>query len=406
MPNITSSYTQGEIAAIDAKRGTKTRDQWQREQVLLALKASTPATSGSVTTASVSVSGAFSGSTSGTATSTATTPPTPTTVRRGTRMGFSVGPTASLAVLDRIAEIGFTWVRVSHEMGWTGTIDALAKTVAEAHARGLKVEQSPQISGKTYTGGLTQLNQFGQFCADCARVGVDALSIGNEWNHLPFWKAPTSTDPNNATRTIPQHPAVTQAAFTWYGAQEARKINPSLPIATPGMSPESSVLNPYLWWPVFFDSDAANMKAVKFTAVDIHPYVWPEDPSTNPYQWNPGLQTPDIAKAAIARGLSGEIWYGEIGAPGYPAGTTIPTIRGYVLDEARQQVCYAGYFKVIRSHEAAGIKMRNIMWTTMFDGQSVSVPGPEEYFGVIRRDGTKKPTWQMLKDFGDELVLP
>ena len=403
MPNITSSYTAAETAAIDAKRGTKTRDQWQREQVLLALKTTTPATSGTVVTASVSVSGASTGTVS---TSTASSGTSPSTVRRATRMGFSVGPTASLAVLDRIAEIGFTWVRVSHEMGWAGTIDALAKTVAEAHARGLKVEQSPQISGKSYTGGLTQLAQFGTFCADCARVGVDALSVGNEWNHLPFWTGPTSTDPNSTTRTIPQWMPTTQAGFAWYGAQEARKVNPALPIATPGMSPESSVLNPYVWWPAFFDADAANMRAAKFTAVDIHPYVWPEDPSINPYQWNPGLQTPDIAKAAIARGMSGEIWYGEIGAPGYPAGTTIPTVRGFLLDEARQQVCYNGYFKVIRNHEAAGIKVRNIMWTTMFDGQSVSVPGPEEYFGIIRRDGTKKPTWQMLKDFGDELVLP
>jgi hypothetical protein len=235
---------------------------------------------------------------------------------------------------------------------------------------------------------------------------VDALSVGNEWNHLPFWNAPTSTDPNNTLRTIPQYPPTSQAGFTWYGAQEARKVNPTLPISTPGMSPESSVLNPYLWWPAFFDADKTNMTAAKLTAADVHAYVWPEDPSTNPYSWNPGLQTPDIAKAAIARGMSGEVWWTEVGAPGYPAGTTIPTIRGFLLDEARQQVCYNGYFKLIRSHEAAGVKLRNIMWVTIKDGQSVSAPGPEQYFGIIRADGTRKPTWQMLKDFGDELVAP
>lgn len=402
MPNITSSYTVGEIAAIDAKRGSKTRDQFQREAVLLALKPPTTST-GTVTTASVSVSGTFSATSGGTMTSTTSTP---SQVRRGTRMGFSVGPTTDLWTLDRIAEIGYGWVRVSHEMGWAGTIDALAKTVAEAHARGIKVMQSPQISGKTYTGGLTQLQQFGQFCADCARAGVDALSVGNEWNHLPFWKAPTSIDPNNSLRTIPQYPPTSQAGLTWYGAQEARKVNPALPISTPGMSPQSSVLNPYLWWPAFFDSDKANMTAAKLTAADVHAYVWPEDPSTNPYQWNPGLQTPDIAKAAIARGMSGEVWWTEVGAPGYPAGTTIPTIRGFLLDEARQQVCYNGYFKLIRAHEAAGVKLRNIMWVTIKDGQSVSVPGPEQYFGIIRADGSRKPTWQMLKDFGNELVNP
>lgn len=391
MPKITSNYTDAEIAAIDRKRGTKSRDQFQREATLLA--SSTPAPSGST---SVAVT---------TPTASAAPSGAPSQVRRGTRMGFSVGPTASIAELDRIAEIGFGWVRVSHEMGWGGTIDALATTVIEAHKRGIKVLQSPQVNGKAYKSDATFVAQWRQFVADCVSVAkVDALSLGNEWNHLPFWTSPTSTDPNNAARTIPQFPPTTQALLTWNGAQAARAVNPMIPIATPGMSPESSVLNPYTWWPTFFNCDKANLAAAALTAVDIHPYVWPEDPSTNPYQWNPGLQTPDIARAAQANGMSGEIWYGEIGAPGYPAGTTIPTVRGYVLDEARQQVCYTGYFRLIRSHEAAGIRVRNIMWTTIFDGQSVSVPGPEEYFGIIRRDGTKKPTWQMLKDFGDELV--
>jgi len=406
---IYSDYTAAELAAIDAKRGAKTRSQFQKEATLAATapaSSGTPTTSGSSTGTVVTTTATVSGTGTTTTSTTTATSTTSTKIRRGTRMGFSCGPTVDLWTLDRIAELGFGWIRVSHEMGWNGTVAALATTVVEAQKRGIKVMQSPQISGKTYTGGLTQLQQFGQFCADCASTGIHAMSIGNEWNHLPFWKGPTSTDPNNATRTIPQYLPTSQAGFTWYGAQQARKINPNLPISTPGMSPESSVLNPYLWWPNFFDCDATNMKATNFTAVDVHAYVWPEDPSTNPHQWNPALQTPDLATAAQARGMSGEVWWTEVGAPGYPSGTTIPTIRGYLLDEARQQICYDGYFKVIRAHEAAGIKLRNIMWVTIKDGQSVSAPGPEQYFGILRADGSKKPTWQMLKNFGDELVVP
>ena len=369
MVDITSTYTDAEVAYVDSKRGTKTREQYQHDL----------ATAGYV--------------------------PPPPQVRRGTRMGFSVGSTTDLWTLDRIAEIGYTWVRVSHEMGWTGTISALATTVTEAHKRGLKVMQSPQISGKKYPTDATTLANWEKFCADCATAGVDSLSLGNEWNHLPFWTSPTSTDPNNATRTIPQWTPKAQALFVWRGANAARKVNPTLPISTPGMSPESSVLSPYGWWPSLFDADATNMKAANLTAVDIHAYVWPEDPSTNPYQWNPGLQTPDIVKAAQLRGMSGEVWWSEVGAPGYPAGTTIPTIRGFLLDEARQQVCFKGYFTNIRNFEAQGIKLRNIMWVTIKDGQSVSAAGPEQYFGILRADGTKKPTWQMLYDFGNELVL-
>lgn len=376
MVALSSDYTTGELAAITKIAGAGNEASFQKGATLKAAGYVAPP------------------------------PPAPVTVRRGTRMGFSVGSTVDLWTLDRIAEIGYGWVRVSHEMGWTGTIAALANTVVEAHKRGIKVMQSPQISGKTYPTDATTLAAWEKFCADCVTAGVDSLSLGNEWNHLPFWKGPTSTDPNNSTRTIPQWTPKAQALFTWRGAVAARKVNPNLPISTPGMSPESSVLNPFSWWPAFFDADKANMTAAKLTAADVHAYCWPEDPSTNPYQWNPGLQTPDIAKAAIARGMSGEVWWSEVGAPGYPAGVATPTIRGYLLNEARQATCYSGYFKNIRAQEAAGVKLRNIMWVTIKDGQSVSAAGPEQYFGVIRADGSKKPTWQMLKDFGNETVLP
>jgi hypothetical protein len=368
MPDILSQYTDHEIAFVDKVRGSKTREQYQRDTALVGY--------------------------------------VPPMVRRATRMGFSVGSTVDLWTLDRIAEIGYGWVRVSHEMGWNGTITALATTVAEAHKRGIKVIQSPQISGKRYASDPTTVTSWEKFCEGCAATGIDAMSIGNEWNHLPFWQSPTSADPNNTARAIPQWTPKAQALFAWRGALAARRANPALPISTPGMSPESSVLNPYGWWPSFFDTDSVNMRAARFTAVDVHAYVWPEDPATNPYQWNPGLQTPDIVKAAQLRGMSGEAWWTEIGAPGYPAGTTIPTIRGYRLDEARQQVCYQGYFSNIRKLESLGIALRNIMWVTIKDGQSVSAPGPEQYFGIIRADGTRKPTWQMLYDFGNELVIP
>lgn len=357
MADITSSYSLDEQAAVDKARGVTTASDYQKSATLKA--------AGYV--------------------------PPPTTVRRGTRMGISAGSTASTAVLDGVVALGLGWVRVSHEWGWTGTVAALKTTCDAAHARGLKVIQCIQKSGKKYDGGSADITGLTQFALDCIAAGADVIEIGNEWQHQPFWQAP-------AYNTMPP---IRQAQITTEVAKGIRAKYPAIPLITNGMSPEANQQNPYLWWPQFWDCNIANMIAGKFTGVGIHPYCYPELATTNPIQWNPMAQVPSISSAAKQRGLSGEVWLTEFGAPGFAA--SAPVIRNIALTETQQDANFKAYFTMIKNHESAGIAVRGMCIATLFDGQSATT-SVEQGLGLIRKDGTKKPAWITVFNFANELV--
>ena len=357
MADITSSYSLDEQAAVDKARGTTAAADYQKSVTLKA--------AGYV--------------------------PSPTTIRRGTRMGISAGPTASTAVLDGVVELGLGWVRVSHEFGWMGTVAALKATCDAAHARGLKVIQCVQKSGKRYDGGSADITNLTQFTLDCIAAGADAVEIGNEWQHQPFWQAP-------AYNLMPPN---RQAEISTGIAKAVRAKYPNFPLITNGMSPEANQQNPYLWWPQFWDCRTADMAASKWTGIGVHPYCYPELATTNPIQWNPMAQVPSISSAGKQRGLTGEVWLTEFGAPGFA--TNAPVVRNIALTESRQNDCFNAYFTMIKQHETAGIKVRGMCIATLFDGQSVTT-SVEQGLGLIRKDGTKKPVWTTVKNFANELV--
>lgn len=320
-------------------------------------------------------------------TTTATTPtittattPTPEPVgRRGDLMGISAGALASTRVLDACVDLGVTWVRVSHELGWN-SLTGLQKTINDAHARGLKVLQCIQKAGHTYA--TTDAEPLTYFALQCAGLGIDALEIGNEWNHNPFM-SPNLIPPN------------LQANLSSYIAPRVRTQYPKLPIVTAGMSPAASPYTPHLWWPQFWDAAPLANKGAGYTGQALHPFVYPEDPITltNP-AWNPWYGLPLIRDAMTARGIGDQpIWFTEIGCPGDPTGQTV--IRNIRCDETRQASVTASYLK---QWQTLGRPGEPIFIATAFDGDSVSVPGPENYLGLYRNDGTRKPAWQIVKD--------
>jgi hypothetical protein len=283
------------------------------------------------------------------------------------------------------------WVRVSHEFGWTGTVAALKATCDAAHARGLRIIQCVQKSGKRYDNGATDIANLTQFALDCIAAGADAIEVGNEWNHGPFWQAP-------AYNLIP--PA-RQAEVSTGIAKGIRAKYPAFPVITNGLSPEANQQNPYTWFPYFWDCRIADQAASKWTAVGLHPYCYPELATTNPIQWNPMAQIPTIVGQAKQRGLTGEMWLTELGAPGFA--TNAPVIRNIALTETQQDANFKAYFTMIRNHEAAGIKLRGMCIHTLFDGQGATT-SIEMGMGLIRSDGTKKSAWTTVKNFADELV--
>jgi hypothetical protein len=312
-------------------------------------------------------------------------------VLRGTRLGISAGATTNTTVLDgTLALLGpGSWVRVSYEQGWTNAVESLRTITTAAHARGLRVIQVVQTSGHRYDDPARR-DALIRYACDCATIAnVDALEIGNEWQHAPFWQAP----PYDVM------PPVAQATLTIGIADAVRAVRPGLPLITNGLSPEANAQNPYLWMPAFLDVDVSAFRFLAFEGLGLHPYCYPELATTNPYRWNPLAQVPTILADARARGIGAPIWITEIGAPGFA--TNPPTVRGIVVDEARQAACYRAYLDVIRAHEANGIRFPMIAFATLRDGDSVT-NAIEAGLGLVRSDGTRKPAYDLVYAFARE----
>lgn len=343
---------------------------WRKRKATSSTNTSTTLNTSAVTTSTATVS------------MTSTVPMTSSTPipRRGDWMGISAGATASLRVLDACVALGVKWVRVSHEYGWPDTITRLANTVTEAHARGLKVLQCIQKAGHTYT--TTDSAALATFALNCAATGIDAIEILNEANNRPFFQ-PLDLPPNTA------------ATITAYVGMHLRQAYPNLPIITTGMSPAPSSYTPHLWWPAFWDTTSSAHKQAGYTAQALHPYVYPEDPCglIGHPEWNPWWALPIIRDAMAARGVNQPVWFTEVGCPGDPTGLT--TIRGIACDEARQAFVTKQY---LTQWMTLGHPQEPIFIATAYDGDSISTPGPENYLGLIRDDGTRKPAWQIVHD--------
>ena len=302
-------------------------------------------------------------------------------------MGISCGPTASLAELDGTKELGLGWVRVSHEAGWAGTTISLGVTAKAAHARGLKVLQCIQLAGHKYS--ATDLPVLQQFAINCLDANVDAIEIGNEYNNSAFFQPHTL-------------PPILAASLTSGIAKAIRAKNPLIPIITNGLSPAPLPWSPHTYWPTFWDANAAQHKVAGYTAnAAIHPFVYPEDPCTmmSHPEWNPWAGVAIIRKAMSARGATSPIWFTEVGCPG--TDINVPYIRGIGLTEARQAFVTTQYLK---QYKNLCFPLEPLFIATLFDGESVSVPGPENYLGLIRKDGTKKPAWKIVHDFAAQLL--
>lgn len=308
---------------------------------------------------------------------------------RGTRLGISAGPFASVALMDECVKLGLKYVRVSHESGWPGTLDALKTTVQAAHLRGLKIIQCVQNSGHKYDDPIKNAALV-QFAVDCvAYANCDVIEVGNEFNNRMFWVAPD----------VSVTPPVAQSNLSLTIAKRLRTLFPTLPVITNGLSPAADPLNPWTFLPAFWDVSVSAHKAVGWSGIGLHPFCYPELATTNPAQWNPIKQVPTILSKSKQRGINCPVWLTEIGAPGFL--TNAPVIRGIALTEARQADCYRAYISVIKQQETVGISYPAICFATLYDGQSAT-NSVEQGLGLIRKDGTHKPAYDLVRAFALE----
>jgi hypothetical protein len=163
-------------------------------------------------------------------------------------------------------------VRITVEYGWGNSKEYAAHWVATAKTMGLKVLVVVQKNTKVYDGGLADYVGLVELALYVASVGADAIEIGNEWNHEPFW--------HGAATSLP--PAA-QASMTWAISARIHEVYPKQVVIPAGLSPEtvSPPLAPYLWLPAFWNVNSGQHEAAGYAGINLHPYSYPSNSMTN-----------------------------------------------------------------------------------------------------------------------------
>jgi hypothetical protein len=330
------------------------------------------------------------------------------------RFGLSVGntlpglPAAELAArLNDMKSLGISWIRI--DLDWndiqpTGASsyswDRFDAVVTAAHARGINV--LPII---TYTAPWARSSacpsnpmcapanpaQFATFANAAATRyaprGVHHWEVWNEPNQAGFW-APASNAAAFTKLLVATYPAI-------------KRADPNATVVSGGLaSTETSGGN--IAQLDFLAGMYANGAAGHMDAVGYHPYSFPVPP-TYPATWNAwakmGMNTTSFRTIMAAHGDGAkQIWVTEYGAPTNGPGA-LATLTNYNLnaspdhvDEAYQAALATQFVRVTTTYPWAG----PAFWYSYKDiGTSTS--STENFYGLIRYDGSHKPAYNSLK---------
>ncbi|HUC01834.1 MAG TPA: cellulase family glycosylhydrolase [Candidatus Paceibacterota bacterium] len=321
----------------------------------------------------------------------------------GHAIGVAVGGTLSKlatstlnAELNQMVALGVTWVRFDIEWGdvqygssstadstW-GSYDTLVAALAAHHLHGLGViTYTPQWArtATCYNGvecPPADPATFATFAAEVAarykNEGVNAWEIWNEPNNYSFW-APTTDCAAYTALLKATYPAIKAA-------------NPNAIVVTGGLSPASTDGNntsPTDFLSCIYTHGGKGY----FDAVGDHPYTFPAFPSAdNGGAWDQmSATTPSLRSIMVANGDANKrIWITEFGTP-----TDGPDPQWYV-SEASETEMVADTIQLYRTYDWAG----PLFWYTFKDG-GTDTSTNENFFGLVRADGSTKPAYQELK---------
>jgi hypothetical protein len=296
--------------------------------------------------------------------------------------------------LNQMVALGATWVRFDIEWGdvqyssptsstW-GSYDMLVNALVAHHLHGLGViTYTPQWarSPNCYNGvecPPANPSTFATFAAEVAarykNDGMHYWEIWNEPNNYAFWAPKTNCDAYTALLKA-TYPAIKQA-------------DPNSIVITGGLSPASTDGNNISPTDFLGCVYAAGGEGY-FDAVGDHPYTFPLFPSNDGTgAWNQMLVTdPSLRSIMVANGdVNKKIWLTEFGAP-----TDGPDPAWYV-SEASQSQMVTDVVQTYESYPWAG----PLFWYTFKDGGTATSTN-ENFFGLVRADGSTKPAYQTLQ---------
>jgi polysaccharide biosynthesis protein PslG len=234
-------------------------------------------------------------------------------------------------------------------------------------------------------------NAFATFAAAAASryapMGIHTWEIWNEPNSAGFWQ-PT--------------PNVAQYVYLLSATSSAiRAVDIHAFIVSAGLAPTATSNGNIA--PIEFFGTFANLGGISLVdAIGAHPYSYPVPPAYKA-AWNAwqemGGTTLSIESILIAHGAaSKKIWITEYGAPtnGPGAGAT-PTNYNFALqpdhvNETLQAQMANASVRLARSSSYIGA----LYWYSYKD-LGTNKSSVENFFGLLRFDGSVKPAWQSLQ---------
>lgn len=233
--------------------------------------------------------------------------------------------------------------------------------------------------------------QFADFAAAVAHrykdKGLHYWEVWNEPNNPQFWQP-------GANPTAYAH--LLQQATTALRSEDQQAY-----IITAGLSPQATTktsFSPIDFLTAFYKVASKD----SFNAVADHPYTFPLSPKdTADHAWSQMVSTKSsLRQIMVANGDSDKkLWITEFGSPTGGPGpvSTInkPNLNQhpYVVDEALQSKILSDAVSLYTSYD----------WTGPFFYYSYQDAGNtpdtnENYFGLLRYDGSKKPAYQTFRD--------
>jgi|WetSurMetagenome_2_1015567.scaffolds.fasta_scaffold62320_2 polysaccharide biosynthesis protein PslG len=343
----------------------------------------------------------------------ATIIPTPTqsiSIKQN-QFGVSAGgniPHLNQAELDtyfsQLKELGVSWMRSEFDWGtiqeesasiynWTDT----DRVVQTANKYGIHIlgainytpawAQASECRG-TFACAPADPNAFGTFAGQVAAryapLGIHYWEIWNEPNIADFWKPAPD---------VISYVAILKSAYA-----SIKKTDSSALILSGGLSPagdENNNISPTTFMQALYEIDTTK----DFDGIAFHPYSYPVIASY-PASWNSWQQMDAIRQIMSAHGDGNkQIWLTEYGAPTGGRGTPHETTnldfvygQDYMSENAQADIMR----DALMTYSKLSGPIGPIFWYSLKDN-GTDKSTPENFFGLLRFDGTKKPAYSVFQ---------
>lgn len=305
-----------------------------------------------------------------------------------------------------LSDLGLTWLRWdiawnvvqptnANQYNW----DAADRVVATAKKYNIKMlgiityapawSSTPNACNSAGMCVPTDPATFGTFAGTVAlryKGSVDHFEIWNEPNYSFFWKP----KPNTTT-----YISILQSSYT-----EIKRVNPDATVIAGALASSGDEVDGSISPITFVRALYAGNAKVYFDAISVHPYTYPAAPDYVA-SWNSWQQVTTIHQIMIDNGdLSKKIWITEYGTPTGGPGTAHDINQlsftygaDYMTEMAQQQAAQ----KVVELYQKDKAFFGPLFWYSLKD-DGISNTTPENFFGLIRFDGTKKPAYDIFRN--------